>query len=103
MKLYATVASERATKGQGGNEYLRIELMVGSADMPERIGIIELRNEEDAYELVWHDEDPLARLKLDKSLRVLKRITKGNKQKGECSDCKRQGWCDAHATQAGER
>lgn len=27
MKLYATTTSERATKGQGGNEYLRIEIM----------------------------------------------------------------------------
>ena len=24
MKLYATIASERASKGQGGNEYLKI-------------------------------------------------------------------------------
>jgi len=26
MKLYATTTSERASKGQGGNEYIRIEL-----------------------------------------------------------------------------
>ena len=26
MKLYATVTSERATKGQGGNEFLEIEI-----------------------------------------------------------------------------
>mgnify|MGYP001608379925 CR=1 FL=1 len=26
MKLYATVTSERATKGQGGNDYLQIQL-----------------------------------------------------------------------------
>lgn len=26
MKLYATVSSERATKGQGGNEYLNIDV-----------------------------------------------------------------------------
>lgn len=26
MKLYATTTSERATKGQGGNEYLQIQL-----------------------------------------------------------------------------
>jgi len=26
MKLYATTTSDRATKGQGGNEYLKIEL-----------------------------------------------------------------------------
>lgn len=27
MKLYANVKSERATKGQGGNNYLEIEIM----------------------------------------------------------------------------
>jgi len=26
MKLYSTITSERATKGQGGNEYLDIEI-----------------------------------------------------------------------------
>lgn len=26
MKLYATVASERASKGQGGNDFVRVEL-----------------------------------------------------------------------------
>lgn len=26
MKLYATITSERATKGQGGNEYIEIEI-----------------------------------------------------------------------------
>lgn len=31
MKLYATVTSERASKGQGGNEYVNIDLMRGSA------------------------------------------------------------------------
>lgn len=28
MKLYATTTSERASKGQGGNEYLHIEIKV---------------------------------------------------------------------------
>lgn len=26
MKLYATIASERASKGQGGNDYLQIQI-----------------------------------------------------------------------------
>jgi len=29
MKLYATTTSERATKGQGGNEYINFELTAG--------------------------------------------------------------------------
>lgn len=35
MKLYATVTSERATKGQGGNEYIRITLY-GEKNEPPR-------------------------------------------------------------------
>lgn len=29
MKLYATTTSERASKGQGGNDYIAIKLRVG--------------------------------------------------------------------------
>lgn len=32
MKLYSSVKSERATKNQGGNKYLDIDLAVGSRD-----------------------------------------------------------------------
>jgi hypothetical protein len=38
MKIYATVTSDRASKGQGGNEYIIVDLNVGR----ERIGQIEL-------------------------------------------------------------
>jgi len=31
MKLYATVTSERASKGQGGNKFIAIDLAIGSA------------------------------------------------------------------------
>lgn len=34
MKLYATVQSERASKGQGGNEYLDIDITVGDVKNP---------------------------------------------------------------------
>ena len=30
MKLYATITSERASKGQGGNEWINLELRSGS-------------------------------------------------------------------------
>ena len=30
MKLYATIASERATKSQGGNDLLDIDILVGN-------------------------------------------------------------------------
>jgi hypothetical protein len=37
MKLYATTTSERASKGQGGNEYLQIEITVDTG-IKEKIG-----------------------------------------------------------------
>lgn len=39
MKLYATVSSERATKGQGGNEYLEVNLYDEEQDIIATIGI----------------------------------------------------------------
>lgn len=42
MKLYATVTSERASKGQGGNNFLDIVLQVGDAKTPHTIGMITL-------------------------------------------------------------
>lgn len=32
MKLYATITSERASKGQGGNKYLDIDIRAGSRE-----------------------------------------------------------------------
>lgn len=43
MKLYATISSERATKGQGGNKKLEIELTAGSTKEPCWMGTISLR------------------------------------------------------------
>lgn len=37
MKLYATTTSERATKGQGGNKYLMIEIFISNRDTPDYI------------------------------------------------------------------
>jgi len=34
MKLYATTTSERASKGQGGNEYLNIDIMINDKTTP---------------------------------------------------------------------
>ena len=43
MKLYATVTSERATKGQGGNKYLVIEIKVeGFTGIPTRANLYRL-------------------------------------------------------------
>ena len=44
MKLYATITSERATKGQGGNEFLTIEVKAeGLEGIPTRANIYRLR------------------------------------------------------------
>jgi hypothetical protein len=43
MKLYATVTSERATKGQGGNKYLAIEIEAEKLEgIPTRTNIYRL-------------------------------------------------------------
>lgn len=56
MKLYATVASERASKGQGGNEYLIVDLTVENDGKREPIGQIELVYKDDRQYGVDLDE-----------------------------------------------
>ena len=34
MKLYATTTSERASKGQGGNDYLNIDILINDRTQP---------------------------------------------------------------------
>lgn len=43
MKLYATVSSERASKGQGGNKRLDIQLTVGSSALQLSAGVVAMR------------------------------------------------------------
>lgn len=63
MKLYATVASERASKGQGGNDYLKISLTVGSAKNAIDFGtlILDQREDEDgnkeAFVLTYNGDE----------------------------------------------
>lgn len=45
MKLYATVTSERASKGQGGNNHLDIDVFIGSSK--ESVKILEGTVEKD--------------------------------------------------------
>jgi hypothetical protein len=54
MKLYATVTSERATKGQGGNDRLDIQLTVRSATEQVQAGVIAVREiEPDMFSIVY--------------------------------------------------
>jgi len=76
MKLYATTTSERASKGQGGNENLWIKLEV-EHDNGERevFGEYNLSRQENYYVLSEFSENATSEIK---SLEI-----KGNKQKSE--------------------
>jgi hypothetical protein len=47
MKLYATTTSERASKGQGGNEFIRVELFCGSVIDSELFTTLNLKTTDD--------------------------------------------------------
>ena len=46
MKLYATTTSERASKGQGGNKYLDIEILVGNKNNPYTLAKLRVEHRE---------------------------------------------------------
>jgi len=71
MKLYATVTSERASKGQGGNKWLDIDVFTGSSDKSEHQIRISVR--EDAITIDGHAMKG----------RIETILLKGEKQKGE--------------------
>lgn len=81
MKLYATVASERASKGQGGNEYLDIDIFVGSRDNSVTLAKLTVRplgHEGEGYGLYDHMDTLLAQITEEEM-----RLPKGEKHKGE--------------------
>lgn len=89
MKLYATVTSERATKGQGG-EYLDIEI---HNEHKEIVAILKVRNVEGerGYDTlrtiaVWHNGLTDVKSYADYEMTTSEPThTKGKKQKGENS------------------
>ena len=85
MRLYATVTSERASKGQGGNEYINIDLMRGSAS--DSIKCYRLHFTEKALSILKNDKVIFQEL-----------VEKGEKQKGEknCSHCGSEFGSQAH-------
>jgi hypothetical protein len=88
MKLYATTTSERATKGQGGNEYLEIDITIKD-DAGER-PFCTLRLEEKEYTFELFNKNTGENY--DSIDKITK--TKGEKKKGEsidvmeCDKCK---------------
>lgn len=81
MKLYASVTSERATKGQGGNDYLDIDIFVGSTENSIPLAKFTARYTDELPDggsgyALYDENDEIIKWIEDK---------KGNKQKGECS------------------
>lgn len=73
MKLYATVASERASKGQGGNDYVDIVLTYKYGNETRILTRMNMSIEDGAVVLFDNSHGEIARAELEK----------GNKQKGE--------------------
>lgn len=77
MKLYAKITSERATKGQGGNKYLFIELLAETENGREKIGLINCRIQGNDAVIEWLDTNT-ARSQELKTVKL-----KGKNQKSE--------------------
>ena len=57
MNLYSTTTSERASKSQGGNEYLDTIFRVGDTHDNKVIGTISLSIEDDEWSLCFIDSN----------------------------------------------
>lgn len=83
MKLYATIESDRATKGQGGNKQLDILLQI-DPKLRVEAGRIVMKAEEDGYTIKYY---PICgasyRATKDKNVITLLDTTNSKKQKGE--------------------
>lgn len=74
MLLYANVGSERASKGQGGNEYVNIELLYQQDGENRVLTRLNLVIEGDTVNLYEQQHGVIASATLN---------TKGNRQKAE--------------------
>lgn len=84
MKLYATVTSERASKGQGGNKFLDVAVLVGDARIQQEVIRIKAKtfidsNGVESYAILgsWHGATEQEKMLHTGTI-------KGEKQKGEC-------------------
>ncbi len=86
MKLYATTTSERASKGQGGNEYIETNFFITSKESPQaRVRVI---NDEKMGLIYFSVEEYFFgkwRMKYQKEYFINVSETKGNKKKGDCT------------------
>ena len=91
MKLYATVSSERASKGQGGNKYLTVEVRTEHKEL-----LMQLCFGGDLKTPRIHYNSNLIGIGYnDFQLIPWDWETKGERQKGECvhSECELNGTC----------
>jgi uncharacterized ferredoxin-like protein len=101
MKLYATTTSERASKGQGGNQFLTIEIQAeGWTGIPTRTNLYRLS-------ISKADENGGLYAEIMKysnhEIIVLDNI-KGNKQKGEnCYICGKSAKYATHTDKNGDK
>lgn len=99
MKLYATVTSERASKGQGGNREVVINLKIDPKARIE-VGNLVMSCENDVYTIYYYPINQNCTDQEIKGGRVLLYETKGEKQKGEkCPTCfaqysEKTMWCE---------
>jgi hypothetical protein len=92
MKLYATVTSERATKGQGG-EYLNIVITDNTQRECARLVVTD---EENGIVVSYDFDEDTTIMERWKGLELA--TTKGNDQKGEC----KHEWEAAICTKCGD-
>jgi hypothetical protein len=81
MKLYATIESERATKGQGGNEFIFSKFSVER----EKVGEVELELLKDGEWLLKYRPNELTDWEILRqgSVDILETRQKGKRQKSE--------------------
>lgn len=104
MKLYATIESERAKKGQGGNKFLDLKLTYKPSDGGEPFEFMR-------FEVLPMNDGIAVRYLIDDSTAYIEKVgklsdgTKAKRQKGEmracdvCSELYEQG---KHSTIAGK-
>lgn len=88
MKLYATVTSERATKGQGGNREIVVNLKIDPVTRKE-IGNLVMRCEDNTYTVCYYPiNENCTEQKINSGRILLYQTKKGEKQKGAlCGFC----------------
>lgn len=116
MKLYATTTSERASKGQGGNEYLDIEIYAFNRDNP--VGRISVTTDTDStdkvkqwiitWQGVYDDDERVILQEGHETEGIIQELRepKGKKEKGESDPICRHGvnlkYDDCHNCDIGE-